>query len=468
LTKYNFKTKPFKHQLKALEKSQGKQCFAYFMEMGTGKTKVAIDDVVNLYLEKKIDTVVVIAPNSVYQNWINEINMHAGCDVNINTHKVDKNFVHQLDKLNFYLFNVEAFSHSSGVNILKKIMNVFHKKMCAIIDESTTIKNRQAKRAKNIIQVCQSSTYKRILTGSPITKSPLDLYTQCEFLKQGLLGFTNYFVFRARYSVMKQIQVVGNKNIMIPIYYQNLDELEEKIKQFSYRVKKDECLDLPPKVYEKRFIALSKQQQDIYNDLKQTCRVIIEDEMVSYTNKLTEISKLNQVCCGFLKTDDGDTKTLPNSKLNELINILDEIDGKVIIWATFVDTIKTIVNTLKTKFGSDSTVEIYGATTLDARNSAIENFQQNKDVRFLVGNPTVAGYGLTLTAATTVIYFNNSFNLEVRQQSEDRAHRHGQTKSVTYIDLIADKTLDEFILKTLNSKMKLSAQTLGEEVLKFL
>ena len=111
-------------------------------------------------------------------------------------------------------------------------MNVFHKKMCAIIDESTTIKNRQAKRAKNIIQVCQPSTYKRILTGSPITKSPLDLYTQCEFLKQGLLGFTNYFVFRARYSVMKQIQVVGNKNIMIPIYYQNLDELEEKINNF--------------------------------------------------------------------------------------------------------------------------------------------------------------------------------------------------------------------------------------------
>ena len=114
MTKYNFKTKPFKHQLKALEKSQGKRCFAYFMEMGTGKTKVAIDDVVNLYLEKKIDTVVVIAPNSVYQNWINEINMHAGCDVNINTHKVDKNFVHELDKLNFYLFNLSYYSDSYG------------------------------------------------------------------------------------------------------------------------------------------------------------------------------------------------------------------------------------------------------------------------------------------------------------------------------------------------------------------
>jgi SNF2 family DNA or RNA helicase len=374
----------------------------------------------------------------------------------------------KLHALNYILFNVEAFSHDSGVNVLKKVVSDFGKSACVIVDESTTIKNRQAKRTKNIIKACLPITYKRILTGSPITKSPLDLYSQCDFLESNILGFQNYFVFRARYSVMKQIEVNGNKNVMIPLYYQNLDELEDKIKGFSYRVLKNECLDLLPKIYQKRLIKLSKQQQDIYNDLKLNCRAIIENEMASYNNKLTEIIKLQQVCCGFLTTDDGEIKDLPNAKLKELLNILEETEGKVIIWSSFVKSIDLIVEKLQEKYGTQSTVEIHGGVSVEARQSSVVNFQENKEVRFLVGNPTVGGYGLTLTAASTVIYFNNSFNLEVRQQSEDRAHRSGQNKSVTYIDLIAEKTLDEFVLKTLNQKMKLSAQTLGEEVVKFL
>lgn len=190
--------------------------------------------------------------------------------------------------------------------------------------------------------------------------------------------------------------------------------------------------------------------------------------MASYNNKLTEIIKLQQVCCGFLTTDDGEVKDLPNAKLKELLNILEETEGKVIIWSSFVKSIDLIIEKLQEKYGTQSTVEIHGGVSVEARQSSVVNFQENKEVRFLVGNPTVGGYGLTLTAASTVIYFNNSFNLEVRQQSEDRAHRSGQNKSVTYIDLIAEKTLDEFVLKSLNQKMKLSAQTLGEEVLKYL
>jgi SNF2 family DNA or RNA helicase len=468
MTQYKFKTKPFKHQLEAFNLGKDKKEYAYLMEMGTGKTKVAIDNVCHLYQNNKIKTVIVIAPNSVYRNWMFEINTHSPEQYHVNVHKKDKKFTRQNNLLNYYLFNVEAFSHDKGSQILKSVVEEYGSQSCVILDESTTIKNRQAKRTKNILQVCRPVSYKRILTGSPITKSPLDLYSQTEFLKQGALGFTNYFVFRARYSVMKQIQVNGNQNIMIPIYYQNLDELEEKLKKFSFRVKKDDCLDLPPKVYEKRMVSLSKQQQEIYNDLKLYCRTVIENEMVSYTNKLSEINKLQQVACGFLNTDDGEVKELPNTKLKELFNILDEVEGKVIIWSTFVKSIELICEELKNKYGAQSTVEIYGSVSVEARESAVINFQQNPLVKFLVGNPTVGGYGLTLTAASTVIYFNNSFNLEVRQQSEDRAHRSGQKKSVTYIDLIAEKTLDEFILKTLNQKMKLSAQTLGEEVLKYL
>ena len=468
MEKYKYKTEPYEHQRKALIAGADKNEFAYFMEMGTGKTKVTIDNLAYLYYKKKINLVVVIAPNSVYHNWKNEIDIHCPCKTAIYIHKVNKNFEVKEDKLNFFLINVEAFSHASGVKTLESIVNLYSSSMCVVIDEATSIKNRQAKRTKNICKVSQKALYKRILTGSPITKSPLDLFSQCEFLKPGILGFTNFYAFRARYSVMKQIQIGANKNLLIPIYYQHLGELENKIKSFSFRVKKDECLDLPPKIYEKRDIKLSDQQIKLYNSLKENCRAIIEDEMASYNNKLTEILKLQQVCNGFLKTDDGETKELTNSKLTELINILDEVDGKVIIWANFVHNIETIIKTLQDKFGQTSVVSIYGDVAVEARNSAVINFQKNDRVRFFVGNPSTGGYGLNLTKASTVIYFSNSFNLEIRQQSEDRAHRIGQENKVTYIDLIAKGTIDEFVLKSLNQKLTLSAQTLGEEVLKFL
>ena len=468
MEKYKYKTEPYEHQRKALIAGADKNEFAYFMEMGTGKTKVTIDNLAYLYYKKKINLVVVIAPNSVYHNWKNEIDIHCPCKTAIYIHKVNKNFEVKEDKLNFFLINVEAFSHASGVKTLESIVNLYSSSMCVVIDEATSIKNRQAKRTKNICKVSQKALYKRILTGSPITKSPLDLFSQCEFLKPGILGFTNFYAFRARYSVMKQIQIGANKNLLIPIYYQHLGELENKIKSFSFRVRKDECLDLPPKIYEKRDIKLSDQQIKLYNSLKENCRAIIEDEMASYNNKLTEILKLQQVCNGFLKTDDGETKELTNSKLTELINILDEVDGKVIIWANFVHNIETIIKTLQYKFGQTSVVSVYGDVAVEARNSAVINFQKNDRVRFFVGNPSTGGYGLNLTKASTVIYFSNSFNLEIRQQSEDRAHRIGQENKVTYIDLIAKGTIDEFVLKSLNQKLTLSAQTLGEEVLKFL
>ena len=362
---------------------------------------------------------------------------------------------------------MEAFSHESGGKAVKDLI-AFHKsRMCAIVDEATTIKNRQAKRTKRIIQLCRPITYKRILTGSPITKSPLDLFSQCEFLNSSLLGYDNYYVFRARYSVMKQIQTNG-RHVQIPIYYQNLDELENKLKKFSYRVRKKDCLDLPDKIYQKRYVDLSTEQKKFYNDLKQYARTIIEDNNVSYNNKLTEIIKLQQVCNGHIVTNSGEKKIIKDSKLDELMNILDETDGKIIIWARFVHNIESIIKKIKETYGSNSVVAIYGSVSVDQRTENVNKFQKDDKVRFFVGNPVTGGYGLNLTKANTVIYYNNSFDLEVRVQSEDRAHRLGQKKSVTYIDIIARGTIDEFVIKALNNKLRISADTLGEEVMEFL
>ena len=472
MQKYEYKTQPYEHQRKALNNGGLLKNYAYFMEMGTGKTKVAIDNVAYLWQNEEIKECVVIAPNSVYTNWVQEIVNHCPLPTNIWCWKIskDKELIKsdKENKLSFILMNVEALSHKSGQKWLQNRINLNGKAMMMIIDESTTIKNPTALRTKAICKLGTAVKYRRILTGSPITKSPLDLYTQCAFLSKALLGFESFYTFRARYAVMHQIQMGGNQ-ILVPKYYTNLDELEWKLKSFSYRVKKDECLDLPPKLYQQRQVNLSTEQATVYTRLKKRARALIEDKTVSFNNKLTEILRLHQVCQGFLKTYEGTIHEFKNNpKLKELMALLEESDGKVIIWANYVYNIKQIKSALEERYGKDSVVSIFGEVDVEGRKDAVNNFQLNDRCRFLVGNPATGGYGLTLTAARYVVYFSNSYNLEVRWQSEDRAHRIGQKDKVTYIDLMVPESLDVMIMSALDRKIKLSAETLGEEAKRFL
>jgi len=458
--KYIYKTQPYEHQRQALIKGAKLKNFAYFMEMGTGKTKVAIDNAAYLYKEKQIQLVIVIAPNSVYQNWIKEIQTHCPVeDYNIFVHKVDKKFQYLADKLNFYLINVEAFSHQSGVQTLMPILLNLGRYTMMILDESTTIKNREAKRTKAICKLGTMAGYKRILTGSPITKSPLDLYTQCSFLSPSLLGFKSFLSFRNRYCMMEPIPVSNDRVIMIPKYFINLSELEDKLKSFSYRVRKEDCLDLPEKIYQQRFVDFTVEQKRVYKQMQEQAFAIIQDQEVSFANKLTEMLKLHQVCNGFLKTNEGVVVEMEDCpKLKELTKVIEEGTGKF----------ESICNLLKKLYGDKSVVSIYGAVSVEDRTIAVNKFQNDSDVKFFVGNPTTGGYGLTLTAASYVVYFSNSYNLEVRQQSEDRAHRIGQKKNVTYVDILMRNSIDMLIVSALQRKIKISAETLGEEVKRWL
>ena len=467
---YKYKTEPFKHQRQSLIEGAKPYNFAYFMEMGTGKTKVAIDNAAYLYQAQKIDYVFVIAPNSVYQNWKKEIDIHCPEETNIYVWKVSKDKTFKMDpnKLTFVLMNVEALSHASGKKWLESKLQKHGMRSMIILDESTSIKNLKASRTKAIIKIGQLARFKRILTGSPITKSPLDLFSQCAFLDKKLLGYENFTVFKSKYAVMYNIER-GGYSIQIPKYYVNLEELEFKLKNFSYRVRKKDCLDLPEKMYVQRYVDMPEEQRQAYDRLKITAMTIMQDEEVSYNNKLTELLKLQQVTNGFVKTDEGnivDFKT--NAKLKELMSIIEETEDKCIIWANYVHNIESIKSKLAETYGTDSVVSIYGKDSVEDRNQAVENFQNKDEYRFLVGNPTVGGYGLTLTAAKYVIYFSNSYNLEVRQQSEDRAHRIGQKSQVTYIDIICRDTIDQMVLHNLENKIELSAKTLGEQVQKWL
>ena len=467
--KYIYKTKPFEHQREALKRGAESKNFAYFMEMGTGKTKVSIDNASYLFTQNKIKNVIVIAPNSVYLNWKKEIETHCSVDYKIMAHKVDKinsPIFNDPLQLTWYLYNVEAMSHKSGLKKVKEILTAADETMM-IIDEATTIKNRTAKRTKNIIELGKTVAYKRLLTGSPVTKSPLDLYSQVAFLDKSLLGHSSFYTFRARYAVMHEIDM-GGRSVMLPKYYTNLEELEKNIKTFSYRCRKVECLDLPEKLYTQYYINLKEEHQQAYDRLRKNAWAVIQNEEVSYSNKLTEILKLHQCVNGHVKTDDGKIIEFDDPKLDQLMEVIEENEGKFIIWANYIYNIEKIIKILQDRYGIDSVVSVYGAVDAEQRIKNVKRFENDDAVRFFVGNPSTGGYGLNLVSASYVVYYSNSYNLEVREQSEDRAHRIGQDKNVLVIDLIIRGTVDEMIISALKGKIKLSAKTLGEEAKKWL
>jgi len=470
---YKFKTKPYKHQITALEKSWNKETYAYFMEMGTGKTKVLIDNMSMLYDKGKIDGALIIAPKGVVKTWYEqELPTHLPNHIENVTvlwqPNITKKQQEKLESLfeietalHILVMNVEAFSTEKGFKFASKFLNS-HKALMAI-DESTTIKTPTAKRTKNIISLGKNAKYKRIMTGSPVTKNPLDLYTQCLFLDPFLLDFQSYYAFRNRYAVMKSMHVRG-KTIQVVHAFQNLAELSESLKCFSYRVLKEDCLDLPPKNWIKRHIQLSKEQQKVYDQMKKEALATLNGKVTSTMTVITQLMRLQQITCGHFVADDGTTQEIKSNRITELMNVLDETEGKAIIWGHWQKDIKNIVSEIEKIYGPGSVVSYYGLTPQEERQDNIRQFQHDPKCRFMVGTPSTGGYGITLTAANTVIYYSNGYDLEKRLQSEDRAHRIGQKKTVTYIDLICEDTIDEKIVKALRDKINIASEVLGEEL----
>jgi SNF2 family DNA or RNA helicase len=471
---YRFKTKPYEHQLIALEKSWDKDEYAYFMEMGTGKSKVLIDNIAMLYDKGKINAAMIIAPKGVYRNWLSsEIPTHLPSHIQyksvlwtaLTSKTKDKEYQSLFEtdyNLHIFIMNVEALSTPKGLTFARKFLSC-HNTLIAV-DESTTIKTPKAARTKNIVGIASLAKYRRILTGSPVTKSPLDLYTQCKFLNEDLLGFASYYSFQNRYACMVD-KWFGGRKVSVIKSYQRLDELSKLIEPFSYRVLKEDCLDLPDKIYIKREVELTDEQLKLYQSMKLVAMAALKGKVVKAPHVLTQMMRLHQITCGHLKTESGEIVNIENNRIKELLNVLEEVEGKVIIWANYIHDIENIVEAVKKEHGNDSVVQYYGAIESDQRQKAIEKFQDPRSaVRFFVGNPQTGGYGITLTEANTVIYYSNGYDLEKRLQSEDRAHRIGQKKSVTYIDLIAEKTVDEKIVKALRKKINIASEVLGEEL----
>ena len=476
---YKFKTEPYEHQKDALKKCWNKESFAIFAEMGTGKTKIALDNACILYNRGKIDRLLVVAPKGTYMNWVEqEIPVHvpdyiekevlAWKPSTSEKYQAQLKRIRELDyKLKIFVMNVEALSTTKG---LKQAGLFLIGKSMMIIDESTTIKNPQAKRTKNILSLAKEAKYRRILTGSPVTQSPIDLWAQMDFLDPEILGQSSFYAFRTRYAVMITANAAGGTHKYQKIVkFRNLAQLGKLVSPHSYRILKKDCLDLPDKVFTKRTIELSDEQQKAYSEMKANAITMLKGESSTALNVLTQLIRLHQITCGHMKTDSGEVINLKNSRLDELMQILGETTGKVIIWANYIYDIHSIEEAIKKEFGPGSYCTYYGGTKQEDRQKCIKKFQDPENpIRFFIGNTQTGGYGITLTEASTVIYYSNNYDFEKRIQSEDRAHRIGQKNKVLYIDLVAKGTVDEKIIQSLRNKVNIAKEISGEELVSWI
>jgi SNF2 family DNA or RNA helicase len=476
---YRFKNAPYAHQAAYLHRFWNEREAALFADMGTGKSYMLINNMAMLYDNGLINGALIIAPKGVFRNWAElELPKHLPDHVtwsvalwNPQPRKADVAALDAMfnidDKLHILVMNVEAFSSDKGKKFAERFL-LSHTSIMAV-DESTTIKSASALRTKNIYKLGRLANYRRILTGSPVTKSPLDLYTQCAFLNLDLLGFSSFYAFQNRYAVIAK-RVMGQRSFNQVVGYRRLDELNEKLQPFAFRVTKDECVDLPPKVYVKREVPLTAEQEEAYEQMKKTALTLLDSgALTTTTTALTQILRLHQICCGHIKSDDGEVHPIKNNRLDALMECVEETSGKVIIWASYTHDILAIYKALSQTYGGGCAATYYGATEGEERQNIVTKFQDpDSDLRFFIGQPKTGGYGLTLTAASTMIYYSNNYDLEIRLQSEDRAHRIGQTKSVTYIDLMSPKTIDEKIVEALRGKIDIASRVLGEDIKQWL
>ena len=472
---YRPKTVPYFHQEKALEITYGLDYAALFMGCGTGKSKVAIDTACARAQEGKIDSVLVICPFSIRNNWLKEIGVHSPLPyearvLKFNTKKAQMEhaeFLTKGDCVKWLILGTESLAAGRAIEWAEKY--VLSNRCMVVVDESSWIKNHKANRTDRCIQLGLLASHRMAMTGTPITQGVLDLFSQFEFLDPQIIGMGDYYSFRNTYAIMgghAKKEVIG---------YQNLDGLMDDIRPYVYQVSTEEALpDLPPKTYQTRSVEMSKQQKVLYNEISKNMVVPQEGgEGLRVKNALEKALRLQQVAGGHYPVENYDylkedtyIEAVPiegkNPKIEELINMTGEMDGApTIVWCRFVPEIKAVAAALRKKYGDDAVVEFYGDVDYDTRWENIEKFESGK-ARFFVGNPFTGGIGIDLIAKACklaymyVVYFSNSFSYETRHQSEARAWRSGQEKNVFYIDLVCSNSIDLHIISALGDKHDLA------------
>lgn len=478
----HFNQPPFRHQAEDFHVAVGRPYYALLHEMGLGKTALALA-LLHAWTEE-VDACLVVAPKSVCLNWVRkEIPEHlkdwdtryvVGLwrpDETLRQAAVNTSLLDEHQRVPILVMNYDALSTKKGYSFASAFLKS-HPSTLMILDESTRVKSPRALRTKRALELSRHTSRRLILTGMPITQSPLDVFCQYEFLKPGLLEAGNYFAFKCRYARLKKRYLNGRQFDEV-VGYQRLDELQGLMLRHGSRRLKAECLDLPPKLYQLRQVELSSDQRKLYEQMRDDAVIALEgsEQPITAPLVLTQLLRLRQILAGFIPSQEpepdirGSTDRYiePNYRLDELLEVIEEVSGKVIIWTSFIHSLVAITISLEKAYGVGVARAFYGATKPEDRQEIIEQFQDPASkLRFFVGQVHTGGVGITLTAAETVIYYDHDWSLEARAQSEDRAHRIGQTRSVTYVSLVARGTIDEDIMAALVAKRSLADQVTGD------
>lgn len=534
-----FKTKPMEHQVTAYNFGHDKDFFALFAEQGTGKSKMTIDIASNWFLDGIIDAVMVIAPNGVHKQWgIEQIPIHSPIDTEIvvfksGAGKALKDKIHHIiyepdaQRLKWFMVNVEAFSYPTYLSLFKEFITRY--RTFIVIDEVTAIKNPDAKRTQNIIRGLAKCTWRgkaltsctplatrrAILTGTPVTNSPFDLWAMFEFLKPGYFD-RSFYSFKAHYGLQRKVDmwqgpvqravtmplkaeeireireavsakdiesvcakygiserdvqyIVDNPSCDVP--YKYLGELKESIQNDAFFISKDECLDLEPKIYKRRVIPMDDEQLRLYTELEEQYITEFEGQEVSVLNKLTLYTRLSQICGGFIPYEDEETGLWKptsigkNPKADALIEELMLCDYPCIVVTRFTAEANYLYELISEKLTSLS-VGLYIGSRKEPKDP-IEAFKQGQ-LHVLIANERMISKGHNLQNAHNVFFYSNSYSLEDREQTEDRIHRNGQTEKCLYMDLIMEGSIDMKVYSALKMKKKLLDYIRDKDVKEFL
>lgn len=463
----------FKHQADIIARSWQEPAWALFMDTGTGKTRVALRTAMGLHASGRIDALLVIAPSGTYRNWSDiEIPKHLSIPHRVTVWKstatpnTKKAMMVQAQNtstcLDILCINVEAFSHpkSDAVKLAETFLKA-HRTLL-VIDESTQIKVPGSTKTKTVLRLAKLAGYRRVLSGMPVTESPENLYTQLLVLGSDKFGYNSFYSFRNRFCTIedKTIRSGGHlRKFSIVTGARRERELNNLIKSFGTILHKSECLDLPDKIYQVRNVELSKTQAQHYHEMKKSATIELAHGVeVSALNVLGILEKQHQIVCGFLKAGE-EVVWFDDTRINALMEQLEEVAGKVVIWSQYKAAIQRIAEAISKRYGEHSVATFSGDTSFDQRPAVMESFQDpHSPLKYLVANPATGKYSWTLTTAHTAIYFSNTYKLEDRYQSEDRLHRIGQRNQVNYIDLVCPGTIDETILQALREKRNIAAE----------
>jgi hypothetical protein len=486
---FQYKRPPLAHQSAIFERSRDREFFGFFMEQGTGKTKIGLDEAAWLFCKGEITGVFITAfPEGVHKNWIyDELPSNlpdfikyracAWSTAKASTVAWKRNVLEPVmtpepGVLDFLAVNSDGLAGAKCYEASERFIRNHGGRVLFIGDESTAFKKHSAKRTKIAKKLASECAYRRIMSGTPSPKSPLDLYSQFEILKPGFWDGESFYAFRSRYAVMKPLygHTYRGRQVEIVDGYQNLEELHRRIAPHMARVLKVDCLDLPDKVYRTHRVELTPAQRRIYDAL--TADFLAElDSGVKMTAPLamTRLMRLHQVCMNIFKPDDA-TEPQPieegvHPRLQAVLDLIEmRPDNKVIVWGTYKHSLRELAETLDGIYGRGATARAWGDIGPDEREAGIKRWRENDACRFIVAHPRSLGYGFTLNEAGTMIYYSNDYSLEYRLQSEDRPHRIGQTKQVEIIDLEAEDTVDTKIVGAHKAKKDLAAIVTGDNI----